>query len=42
MAMVAGDYAQRAWFPEMIEFLPNQWHPDTSFDAIVKLRAMVF
>ena len=35
--MAAGD-AQRVWFPEMIEKLRSQWHPDMSFDAIVELR----
>jgi hypothetical protein len=35
--MAAGD-AQRVWFPEMVERLRDQWHPDMPFEAIVSLR----
>ena len=35
--MAAGD-AQRVWFPEMVERLRDQWHPDTPFEAIISLR----
>jgi len=36
-SMAAGD-VQRVWFPEMLERLRVQWHPDMPFEAIVSLR----
>lgn len=35
--MAAGD-PQKIWFPEMIEQLRTQWHPDMPFESIMTLR----